>query len=205
MSDVVFLVNFHPSTANYHPSTVNTSNKILTMRPLNAAERNQAFRNFLLFFIITIAVIIAAVFFSIQVPFKENDQLKDKIAVTEKQRDFSEQFADKMETTIKLLDSVNLANVRAELIDGAIDDNLRNMQAMIKSDTLVPVKNLYTNVVENFYDLKNAKKQLRDASGKDATFGTLQADNANLHSQLQQANSQLQYYQSLVSSLQQQK
>lgn len=175
------------------------------MRPLNAAERNQAFRNFLLFFIITIAVIIAAVFFSIQVPFKENDQLKDKIAVTEKQRDFSEQFADKMETTIKLLDSVNLANVRAELIDGAIDDNLRNMQAMIKSDTLVPVKNLYTNVVENFYDLKNAKKQLRDASGKDATFGTLQADNANLHSQLQQANSQLQYYQSLVSSLQQQK
>ena len=175
------------------------------MKSLNAADRNQAFLSFLLFFIITIAVIIAAVFFSIQVPFKENDQLKEKIAVAEKQRDFTEHFVDKMETTIKLLDSVNLPNVRSELIDGAIDDNLKNMLAMTNNDTSTQIKNLYKNVVYNFYDLQGAKKQLREASGKDVNFGNLQAENANLHSQVQQANSQLQQYVSLLANCQQQK
>ncbi len=174
------------------------------MKPLNVSERNHAFRNFLLFFTITIAIIIAAVFFSIEVPFKENDQLTQRLAKVEKQRDFSEEFLSKMETTIKLLDSVNLQGVRAELIDGTVEENLKSMRASIEADTSIEIKKLYSNVVENFYDLKSAKKQLRDASGKDATFGNLQADNASLHSQVQQVNNALQQCQILLNNCYQQ-
>lgn len=175
------------------------------MKPLNVSERNKAFRNFLIFFIITIAIIIAAVFFSVQVDAEENRQLKEKIAVAEKQRDFTEHFVDKMETTIKLLDSVNLPNVRSDVIDAAIDDNLKSMLAMTNNDTSAQLKSLYKNIVYNFYDLQGAKKQLREASGKDATFSELQTENAQLHSQLREANSLVQQYGNWLANCQQQK
>ena len=98
-----------------------------------------------------------------QVPFKENDQLRFAASQAERQRVSTELFVDKMETTIKLLDSVNLAGVQSELIDGDIDENLKSMKAMIRSDSALQEKSLFINVVDNFYDLKNAKKQLRDA------------------------------------------
>lgn len=174
------------------------------MKPLNAAERSQAFRNFLIFFIITVGVIIAAVFFSIQVPFKENDQLRAAASTAEKQRVSTELFADKMETTIKLLDSVNLAGVQSELIDGDIDENLKSMKAMVRSDSSFQEKTLFNYIVDNFYDLKNAKKQLRDASGKDATFGELTRQNEELQNRIQRANNDLQQCQFMITNYLQQ-
>lgn len=175
------------------------------MKPLNVSERNKAFRNFLIFFIITIAIIIAAVFFSVQVDAEENRQLKDEKKVTERQRDFTEEFVDKMETTIKLLDSVNLPNVKSHLIDAAIDDNLDSMLAMTNNDTSAQLKSLYKNIVYNFYDLQGAKKQLREASGNDATFSKLQKENDQLHSRLSEANSLVLEYRRLYDNCQQQK
>jgi hypothetical protein len=175
------------------------------MKPHNLSERNRAFRNFLVLFIITVAIVMAAVFFSIQVPFKENDQLRAAASVTEKQRVSTVLFGDKMETTMRLLDSVNLKGAQAELIDGDIDENLRSMNAMVKSDTSLPEKGMFTSIINNFRELKIAKKQLRDASGKDATFGDLTRQNAELHARVQQVTSELQQCQFMVTNYLQQR
>ncbi len=175
------------------------------MKPHNQSERNKALGSFLLFFIITVCLIVTAVFFSFQVPFKQNDQLHEQMKLVENERTFAASFTDKMTETMNLLDSVmlNEVQVKSELIDGKITENLQKMDAMI-SDSL-PQKNLYKNIVLSFAQLQNAKKQLREASGKDASFGDLQKENTDLRLRLQQANLDLQQCQLAIRNFQQQK
>lgn len=62
------------------------------MKPLNQAERTNAFLRFLLLFIITVALILTVVFFSVKVPFKENEQLRQDMARIKSERQLSESF-----------------------------------------------------------------------------------------------------------------
>jgi hypothetical protein len=62
------------------------------MKPLNSAERTNAFLRFLLLFIITVALIITVAYFSIQVPFKENERLRQDIGRIKSERQLAESF-----------------------------------------------------------------------------------------------------------------
>ncbi|GAA4737537.1 type VI secretion system TssO [Flavisolibacter ginsenosidimutans] len=62
------------------------------MKPLNSAERTNAFLRFLLLFLITVALIVTVIFFSIEVPRKENDQLRQKVLAMQKEKETSESF-----------------------------------------------------------------------------------------------------------------
>src|SRR5829696_1573607 len=57
------------------------------MKPLNQSERNGAFWQFLLLFIITIATVATAIFFSIQVPLSDNKQLRQQMADLQNEKD----------------------------------------------------------------------------------------------------------------------
>lgn len=70
------------------------------MKPLNRVERTHAFLRFLLLFLITVALIVAVVFFSIQVPWKENDQLRQRMAKMQKVADASEAFNTTVRETV---------------------------------------------------------------------------------------------------------
>ncbi len=170
------------------------------MKPQNQRERNKAFVHFLILFSFTIAVISACIFSSIQVPFKENEQLRQEMAAIDQQKNTTILFLERMDRTIRLLDSVNLAGVQAALIDGDIEENLKVMKSIIRNDSTIELKALYSTVIENCYDLQNAKKQLRDVSGKDVAFGNLQKENADLHTRLQMANNDLQSCQILLTN-----
>lgn len=62
------------------------------MQPLNRAERSNAFFRFLLLFLITVAMVVAVVFFSTQVPWKENDKLRQTISRLKDEKTGSETF-----------------------------------------------------------------------------------------------------------------
>jgi len=134
------------------------------MDPLNAAERKSAYLSFLLFFIITVAIVVVTVFFGMKVPFKQNAQLQEKIAGFQNEKSFAENFATKLADTKGILDTVNKAGIQAELLDQKITDGIRNLSAMVDRDTTIVKKN-YMDIVQNMTELQFAKKQLRDASG----------------------------------------
>ena len=52
---------------------------------LNSTERNQAFLKFLLFFLITVSLIVWAVYFNVNMPRKENVILKSEVNATRQQ------------------------------------------------------------------------------------------------------------------------
>lgn len=157
------------------------------MEPLNQAERSRAFVTFLLFFTITIILIIGAVLFSVEVPFKQNELLREQMAIVEKERDFSERFVVKMGETMNLLDSVNKNEIQSpEIVDNRIKSNVGFMSEMIENDS-ISQKSLYKFIVNTIAELRLAKKDLRDVSGKDANMANLQKENAELRSSYQQA------------------
>jgi hypothetical protein len=159
------------------------------MKPINSAERKKAFTTFLVFFIVTVLVILTAVFFGVQVPFEQNDKLKEQLAKFEKEKQFSEDFAQGLADTKKLLDSVNRAGVQPELVDGKITENLKKLNAMADNDS-VSQKKFCQDLVQDFADLQMAKKQLRDASGKDANLSQYLQQIEMLKSDLNQSRAE---------------
>jgi hypothetical protein len=157
------------------------------MTPQNTAERKSSFFYFLIFFIITVGLIMLSVFFGMQVPFKENDAMKDQIANMQRDQSYMQNFTAKMSDTQNLLDSINRPGVaQPELINGSITANLSALTQMLVSDSAH--LDIYKNVVKNLVDLQDAKKQLRDAGSSDLTIGNLQKQVSDLTSKLQQAN-----------------
>lgn len=153
------------------------------MEPLNQPQRRKAFVNFLIFFTITAALIVAAVLFSVQVPFKQNDKLREQIGMVEKEKDFTLIFYNKMNATNNLLDSLDKKDVNVDLLDGKIKEKLTDMDAMIEKDS-VTTKDFYQNIVANLSQIHAAKKELREATSKDASMGELKQQISQLKDDL---------------------
>lgn len=158
------------------------------MQPINTAERRKAFINFILFFTITVSIIVTTVFFSIQVPLKHNKQLRNDVAEIEKEKDFTASFTSLMNETVNQLDSVNNVENPA-LLDGSIRRNLDKMTTMINDS--ISDKNLYLNIVRSLNALYSVNKGLREANSRAANAGELLQQINTLRTQLAQTNSQL--------------
>lgn len=144
------------------------------MQPVNQAERRKAFTSFLLFFIATVALILAAVFFSVQVPFRQNNKLQEQVAAIESERTLAERFGNKLNETLGYFESVNKPGIQSEMVNEKINQNLSAMTSMISVDSTM-FKGLYQNVITSLYDFQGAKKDLRGASTLDASVGELQS------------------------------
>lgn len=154
------------------------------MEPKNKTDRVKAFMNFLLLFLLCIAVIITTVFFSIQVPFKQNDELRRQISIIQRERAFATDFLTEMTGIVSMLDTVSRAP-NPDLLDRDIAENIKSLDSKVKNADSVYGINLYQNVVQNMYELQRAKKQARQAGTSEEEISKLQKANADLTSQLE--------------------
>ena len=161
------------------------------MKPVNSTERKKAFYNFLIFFSITIAVLVTGLLFSFQVPFKENNKLRKEMDIAENEKSFLQLYEIKMQETMNLLDSVNLA-ANVYRYDNAINNNIKAMNAMLTDS--VKVKGLCSKILDNLKNLQVAKEQLRTVNNssallekKDKEIEQLRNDNRALNDRLVQA------------------
>lgn len=162
------------------------------MQPINTDERRNTFLRFLLLFLVSVVIITTTVFFSIQVPFKQNDQLRKDMTLVEKEHEFSNKFINEMAGINAMLDTINTKASRPDLLDGAITENIKRLNIMVDADSIYN-KALYKNVVITLSDLSAAKKQLRELAGKDANVGELQRQKEELSRQYQTAQTEIMY------------
>ncbi len=130
------------------------------MKPQNSPERNKAFGRFIIFYIITTVLIVLAVFFGLQVPFKQNKQLQSQIEVLQGEKDFGNRFSSLLAQTKSLLDTVNSSGARIDLVEGQIAQKIQEMDAMLAKDTTAN-KALYQQILQTLTDIKNDKKTIR--------------------------------------------
>lgn len=159
------------------------------MKPLNNPERKSAYFNFLLFFVITVAIVVTASFFGMKVPFKQNEQLQEKIANFQNQKSFAENFATRFADTKGILDTVNKAGIQAELLDQKITDGIKSLSAMVDGDTTIVKKN-YNDIIQNITELQYAKKQLRDVSSSNQNMTQYMQQIEGLKSDLSRAKAE---------------
>ena len=136
------------------------------MQPINKAERKKTFINFLLLFVLCTAIITTTIFFSIDVPFKQNDRLITEMRSYVKEREFSTTFMTEMSAIAGMLDTVNTKASKPDLLDGRITESIKRLNLKIDADSASD-KSLYRGVVFILSDLQTAKKQLREITGKD--------------------------------------
>lgn len=156
------------------------------MQPLNKEERRKAFVSFLLLFILTTGIIVALVFFSIQVPFKQNDLLSKQMAEVQKEREFSQNFFVLMSDINGMLDTINTKSTRPDLLDGDITESIKKLNVKANSDS-TGNKNIYANVVQILADLQSSKKQLRQAVGNNDNVEELKRTINDLSTKLNQS------------------
>ena len=142
------------------------------MEPINRTDRKKTFLNFLLLFIVSIAIITTTIFFSIQVPLKQNDQLLKEMRTVTKDEEFSESFMTDMSSIAGMLDTINTKAQKPELLDGQITEGVKKLNGKVEADSAFH-KNMYRSMVFILSDLQTAKKQLRDLTGKDANTDEL--------------------------------
>lgn len=137
------------------------------MKAQNTAVSNAQFGRFLIFFVIVIVVLVASIFFGTQVPAKENVQLKAQMELQEEQIVFQNEFLKLNTGSAQLLDTLNMAGVNAELIDGRITAKIQQMDALVQQYNGAD-KAAYMTVVKGLTAHKDDKKVLRQGTGKEA-------------------------------------
>jgi hypothetical protein len=169
------------------------------MKPLNTEERKKSFASFLLFFLITVLLIIGAVYFGMQVPFKQNERLKAQVARYQQEQAFAENFTQKMVQTSILLDSVNKGGTQATIVDGLISEQIKGLNASLVADSGAN-QQLYQNIVQALNQLQLAKSGLRASSGKDQDATKLQQELTQVKMDYATCQQQLIQYQQILRS-----
>ncbi|HEY0058091.1 MAG TPA: type VI secretion system TssO [Flavisolibacter sp.] len=132
------------------------------MKPLNRAERNNAFLRFLLLFCITIALIITVLFFSIEVPLKESAKLRKTMFSMRTEKELSDSFNLVMKEAmveIGRFEANKQQGVSPEATYQNVLYKIRRMNAIALSITNEE-NSIYALVVQNISDLNEAKKTL---------------------------------------------
>ena len=134
------------------------------MKPTNTKERTQAKVRFLLFLVVTMALVIAAIFFDYQIPEKENKLLRTNMKKNNELLAAEEAFANQMRSVKGLLDSMDIEGVNADYIEQIISKKLANMQMDAESDDTFR-REMYSNIIQTYLELKNAKSSLLRMEG----------------------------------------
>lgn len=133
------------------------------MKPINKSERNKAIIKFFLLLSIFVALVIMVIFFDFKVPSVENKYLHSQMKKTEKLMDIEEDFAEKMDRVKALIDTMDQPGVNSEYIEQLISTQLADMQTSLPSDSTFR-HDMYTNVIQTYLELKNAKSSLMELS-----------------------------------------
>lgn len=130
------------------------------MKPSNQAERSSAFVNFLLLFSVTIALVVAVIFFSIKVPFRQNEQLRQRMADMQNEREFSDAFTGVLKEAVDELNKIEERKEPLLATAQRVQFRVDRMNRLIKE---IPDEDnsIYALVAQTVEDLNNAKVRIR--------------------------------------------
>jgi hypothetical protein len=160
---------------------------------LNSKERNEAFLKFLVFFVVTLILVILAIYFNFRLPVRENKMLQDEIE-TQRQQDMNQtKFVAKMQEAVVLLDSLRKGGPNADQVNLQLNGKLAEMAGLQQKDN-----NLYGKmdkaIVEKFSDLQLSERNLLNLAEQQGKMNAMETELNNTKSQLVQAQADLDAY-----------
>lgn len=140
------------------------------MKPKNLKERRGRFLKFILLFLLTVATIMALVFFNFRVPKKENSLLKAQAKSIKKETEFQNGFSKKMKTLRNMIDSLDVPGQNISFQKSLINSNLADLQKTIPTKDSTYKYDMYIGIVKLYSDLVQSKDKLRDLKEAESTI-----------------------------------
>ncbi|GAC1430629.1 MAG: hypothetical protein NVSMB7_06930 [Chitinophagaceae bacterium] len=157
---------------------------------LNSQERNLAFLKFLLFFLVTIVLLIAAVFFNYRLPARELKMLQAEADIQRIQDVNQQKFFGLMQEAGQLIDSMDRKGISFDQVGMLANSKLQEMSKLQQGNNTV-YGQIDIMIIDKLNALLQAKKLLQDATGNINKLSGVQADldkcqqeNLVLHGQL---------------------
>ena len=116
------------------------------MEALNKKERSDTFASFLVFYLISVALLLLAVFFAYQVPEKENELLRNKLKKYDRDFTFMNYFSQELDQSKILLDSMIIDNTNSMSFKARIQNKIEHLQKKLDTDSLIDKKVYQTTI-----------------------------------------------------------
>lgn len=143
------------------------------MKPKNSKERRNSFLKFLALFLVTVGMIVAAVFFNYRVPSKENALLREQSKVIESEMEFQSGFFNEMGHVKRMIDSLDVPGQNTAYQKNLISSKLVELQKTIPTKDSTYLYDMHMTIIELYVELQSAKDKLhalRDAEGTIAEY-----------------------------------
>ena len=138
------------------------------MKPKNSKERRTSFLKFLALFVVTVGMIVTAVYFNFKVPSKENALLRETSKVIETEREFQDNFYKELVDVKGMIDSLDVPGQNTDYQNSQISKKLVDLQATIPTKDDTYLYDMHTSMITLYVELQTAKDKLhalRDAEG----------------------------------------
>lgn len=131
---------------------------------INSKERTQAYFKFLLFFVITMVVVVLAIFFDFYTPTKENKLLKDEVYLQRRQEANQQKFVEKSKRAIALLDSLYISKNNSAQLESQAKEQIKDLEKL--QETIGGIYNELDNVViRNLWTLVERRQTITNLEG----------------------------------------
>ncbi|RYZ30803.1 MAG: hypothetical protein EOO10_01485 [Chitinophagaceae bacterium] len=129
------------------------------MKPQNKTERSRAFMRFLLLFIVTISLVVVAIFYSIEVPQAENEKLRHKLAALQKESESTANFNELLEEAMDELNKLSIPTESAVAVNQRVQLKIIAMEKLLRQ---IPnsENSIYHLTIRNMSELNQAKYKL---------------------------------------------
>ena len=161
------------------------------MDPINKAERLNLFFTFLIFFILTVALILFAVFVDFKVPVKEIEMLRTENNKLNRELEFQKGFSKKVNEVKLLLDTINQGNQNVLYMEQVASSKLAAMKESIPPADSLREKAMYDYIIQILLSLQENKRNLRDHKQSKMLVSEYQQDMEKYQQALDQAKRDL--------------
>ncbi|MCH5599214.1 type VI secretion system TssO [Niabella ginsengisoli] len=150
---------------------------------INAKERRQAFWKFLLFFLLSVGIILLAVYFDTLVPSKENKMMREQLAKFKIRETAQERFTNSMNEAKSLIDSLRKPGANQAYINSQILEKIRELTALQYKDSSM-YSRLNSSVIDVFQRYQESVGQVAKLGTMPEEFQKLKQDYDNSQKEL---------------------
>jgi len=165
------------------------------MKPQNAKERRSSIWKFILLFVVTVGLIVTAIFFDFnQIPLHENQVWRERSEKIEKDIEFQETFYKEMKDIRAHVDSLDIKGQNLQLINGLLTQKLVKLQTSIPKEDETFRYDMYKEIIDAFVDIQELKGALNKLDDVGSKLKQYEEQNRELTNELERANRYLDAY-----------
>ena len=138
------------------------------MKPKNSRERTNSFLKFLAIFLVTVAMIVVAVYFNFKIPSKENKLLREQAEVIKGEMEYQKAFYIEMKDLKVMIDSLDIPGQNMSYQNSLISTEIVDLQKNIPPKGSSHIYDMHMGIIQLYVELQTAKDKLhslQDAEG----------------------------------------